>query len=304
MTVFISHSHEDKDFVDRLATRLIDAQSHVWLDRWELHVGDSLIERIQDAIGQAEAIIFVLSQASVNSQWCRKELSSGLIRELEEERVLVLPALYEDCDIPTFLRDKKYADFRDGFEEGLKDTLSAVARVTSQNQGHAEQLDFHTDWAIDWGVDRDRAFLEVTLVSYPPEKRFSVVTEIDVTGNQAAAHRLRDWGERGLGRFIPLVILETCREFEDSKNLRFYLEDSSWHTQEYGIKDSGSEIMYDVRAKCRHVGENVGRDTFFDYGQVFSLIRDTLRKRTRPPSEDERREMGDLVFGSGAQSES
>ena len=135
MPIFISYSHDDKDFVDRLAANLVKANTHVWVDRWELHVGDSLIRRVQEAMGHASAILVVLSKASVESEWFKKELDVGLIRELEERQVVVLPLLIEDCVIPPFLRDKLYADFRRNFDEGLRAVLEAVARVTSEVRG-------------------------------------------------------------------------------------------------------------------------------------------------------------------------
>ncbi|KKK66978.1 hypothetical protein LCGC14_2958660, partial [marine sediment metagenome] len=39
MPLFISYSHNDRDFVDRLATQLVAHKVNVWLDRWEMHVG-------------------------------------------------------------------------------------------------------------------------------------------------------------------------------------------------------------------------------------------------------------------------
>jgi hypothetical protein len=50
MPIFISYSHRDAQFVDKLAHQLVEHDIRVWLDRWELRVGDSLISRIQQAI--------------------------------------------------------------------------------------------------------------------------------------------------------------------------------------------------------------------------------------------------------------
>lgn len=100
MPIFISYSHADKTFVNKLATHLVRHNAHVWIDSWELNVGDSLIQRIQQAIQESSALLVVLSKASVQSEWCKKELNAGLVRELEEKKVLVLPVLVEDCDIP------------------------------------------------------------------------------------------------------------------------------------------------------------------------------------------------------------
>lgn len=120
MPVFISYSHADKKFVDDLAVQLVRHRVHVWIDRWELRVGDSLINKVQEAIAGASALLVILSKASTKSDWCKKELTAGLFRELDEKRVVVLPVLLEDCDMPMFLKDKLYADFRKDFDAGLK----------------------------------------------------------------------------------------------------------------------------------------------------------------------------------------
>ena len=97
--VFISYSHSDRVFVSQLASQLVKHRATVWIDESELHIGDSLIQRIQEAIKGASALLVVLSKAFVQSEWCKKEMSTGLVRELDEKRVVVLPVLIEDCDI-------------------------------------------------------------------------------------------------------------------------------------------------------------------------------------------------------------
>src|SRR6266568_4863363 len=129
MPIFISYSHADRKFVHKMAAHLVKANAHVWVDSWELNVGDSLISRVQQAIQDSSALLIVLSKKSVASEWCRKELNAGLMRELDEKQVLVLPVLVEDCDIPVFLREKLYADFRGKFEIGLDALVAAVAKV-------------------------------------------------------------------------------------------------------------------------------------------------------------------------------
>lgn len=74
MPIFISYSHQDADFVDRLALQLVRHKVNVWIDRWELNVGDSLLSKVQEAIGGASALLVVLSQASVSSEWVKKEV--------------------------------------------------------------------------------------------------------------------------------------------------------------------------------------------------------------------------------------
>lgn len=123
--VFISYSRKDREFASKLAMDLKSRGINVWFDQWELKVGDSLIGKIGAAIRYQDYLIVVLSEASVKSVWVMKELSTGLIKELEERRVVVLPVVIEDCDIPTFLSDKVYADFRRDYSSGLNTLLNA-----------------------------------------------------------------------------------------------------------------------------------------------------------------------------------
>jgi TIR domain len=119
MAIFISYSRSDVAFVDWLAKRLVARRHHIWMDRWELSIGDSLISKIQGALTDSDAMLIVLSKNSVGSEWCKKELNSGLMRELEEKRVLVMPCIIDDCNVPLFLREKLYADFRKDRDEAF-----------------------------------------------------------------------------------------------------------------------------------------------------------------------------------------
>ena len=124
-SVFMSYSSKDRGFASKLATDLKSGGLNVWFDQWELKVGDSLIGKIGAAIKAQDFLIAILSKASVESAWVMKELSTGLIKELEERRVVVLPVVTEDCDIPTLLSDKVHADFRRDYSSGLDKLLNA-----------------------------------------------------------------------------------------------------------------------------------------------------------------------------------
>src|SRR5258706_2707338 len=129
MAIFISYSRSDVAFVDWLAGQLVTRRHHIWMDRWELSIGDSLISKIQSALTDSDAMLIVLSKNSVASEWCKKELNSGLMRELEEKRVLVLPCIIDDCTIPLFLREKLYADFRKDRDEAFEQVDDALFAI-------------------------------------------------------------------------------------------------------------------------------------------------------------------------------
>lgn len=93
MPVFISYSSKDSAFVDKLCQNLVAQKVHVWIDRWEMKPGDSLVSSIQTALEKSGAIIVVLSPSYTTSNWCIKELNAGLIKELEDAGNIIIPVL-------------------------------------------------------------------------------------------------------------------------------------------------------------------------------------------------------------------
>lgn len=95
----------------------------MWFDQWELKVGDSLIEKIEEGIEGSGWVAVVLSRDSVKSSWVKKELRAAEMREIHEKKVFVLPIVIDDCKVPAFLLEKVYADFRHSYESGLAHLL-------------------------------------------------------------------------------------------------------------------------------------------------------------------------------------
>lgn len=83
--------------------------------------------KIQKGLSNARWLAVILTPDSIKSPWVQRELSSGLIRELEERQVVVLPLLFRDCQLPPFLKDKLYADFRTSYKEGLNTLLNRLS---------------------------------------------------------------------------------------------------------------------------------------------------------------------------------
>jgi hypothetical protein len=120
--IFLSHTGADKPFARQLRKDLMErGVSRVWIDEAEIQIGDSLISKIEEGLRDTRYIGVVLSKKSINAPWVKKELESAITREITDGDVVVLPLLYEKCDLPPFLSGKLYADFRDPakYEEEL-----------------------------------------------------------------------------------------------------------------------------------------------------------------------------------------
>jgi hypothetical protein len=110
--IFLSHTGVDKPFVRQLRKDLLaHGVEHVWLDEAEIDIGDSLIAKIEEGMKLSRYIAVVLSKKSIGAPWVKKELDVAMNREIASGEVVVLPLLYEECELPEFLKGKLYADF-------------------------------------------------------------------------------------------------------------------------------------------------------------------------------------------------
>lgn len=123
---FLCHSSEDKVIVEQFANRLKSSKHYVWFDKWEIKIGDSIVEKINNGLGGMTHLIIFLSKASVNKPWVKKELSSALMRKLKDNSVKIMPIKIDDTDIPPIISDIKYADCTEDLESGFQQLISDI----------------------------------------------------------------------------------------------------------------------------------------------------------------------------------
>lgn len=270
--VFISYSHDDLTFVSKLAAQLVASRVHIWFDRVELKVGDRLMDRIQSAITEADFLAIVLSKNSIQSEWCKRELGGALMRELEEKRVVVLPLLIEDCEIPVFLKEKLYADFRKDFDTGFDALREALASAEYLNSGREKELEYHHDFAFDWHLQDGRFGLTIDCVSFSAKFPFSVTTRIDISGNSAAARRYEQYARAGLGEAGAAVIIGMLSMLLDVDNYFLYLKQGEVDEKVVEFRDTKSPIGFKVDIRSRRLGEPSANDTVYHVGTIFTYL--------------------------------
>ncbi len=127
-SVFISYSHADKPLAKTLANGLGERDFRVWVDEGEIRVGDSLVDKVTDAIDRVDFVVAIVSEASVASPWCQKELSLAMTGEIAKQGITVLPCRVDDVVMPATLKDKKYQELD---RENLEDAVSNLVRDMS-----------------------------------------------------------------------------------------------------------------------------------------------------------------------------
>jgi hypothetical protein len=133
--VFLSHASEDKErFVLRFAAQLRAKGVDVWLDRWEMMPGDSLIDKIfEEGIGKAEAIIVVVSKHSVHKPWVREELNAAVVKRINKGSLLI-PVVLDDCEVPVALQSTLYVPVTN-----LEDVEAVTDRIRAAVYRHSDK---------------------------------------------------------------------------------------------------------------------------------------------------------------------
>jgi hypothetical protein len=124
--VFVSHSSSDSQFTRRLA-RDLQARGHdIWLDEWQIRVGECIPTRIEQGLRESQFVVVVMSARACASHWVDREWKTRYWDEVNSNQLIILPALIENCEIPQLLKTKRYADFRADYETGLLQLLASI----------------------------------------------------------------------------------------------------------------------------------------------------------------------------------
>ncbi|MCP5104365.1 MAG: toll/interleukin-1 receptor domain-containing protein, partial [bacterium] len=124
---FISYSHIDKEFVERLTIDLEDEGISVWVDEKEIKVGESISQKLEEGISVCNYFCIVISKDSINSKWVQREYSTAINAQLSPGTTpTILPLLFQNVELPVFLKDIKYADFSKSYNKGLTKLLDAI----------------------------------------------------------------------------------------------------------------------------------------------------------------------------------
>jgi hypothetical protein len=124
--VFISYSHRDSEFVNRLAALLISYDLNVWKDSKDLPIGGNIPKNIYHGIKSSSHFCCIISEASVESQWVEEELSFAKMRQLDNRELMIVPILISDVEVPDYVKVYRYANLQD---RNLSPTNPEVGRM-------------------------------------------------------------------------------------------------------------------------------------------------------------------------------
>lgn len=118
--VFISHSWDDNDIARKIAEYIKRDGAEIWIDYARITGGESLPDRISEALEWCDTLVLVWSQSAANSYYVKLEWQSAL--DLKKR---IIPCLLDDAKRPAILRGFLYIDFQN-FDQGYINLCRAL----------------------------------------------------------------------------------------------------------------------------------------------------------------------------------
>lgn len=88
---FISYSHQDETFVERLYADLQQQGVRCWYAPQDMRIGDKIRPTIDRSIQAHEKLLLVLSEHSIASDWVEKEVETAFEKEYKQKQVMLFP---------------------------------------------------------------------------------------------------------------------------------------------------------------------------------------------------------------------
>ena len=221
LSVFLSHSSCDKDFVRRLAASLTTAGIHPWVDEAELDAGDSLIDKLADAVLECSFVAAIVSKDSIDSHWVKYELALAMTQEIEGRKVKVLPLKLDAVELPNTIKHKLFLDFSNecDFESNVARIVEAVRRSRTPT-GIGSSADGLPQAPLPYTDNRQGHILERLRLDKADFKRGDVVeprfaakvADALVASKNFAVEGLPGSGKSGFAAYVSWLLAQLGRK--------------------------------------------------------------------------------------------
>jgi len=279
MGVFISYCSKDSEFVEKLCETLIQKHVGVWLDKWEMRPGDSLIDKIQNGIESSSHLLVVLSPNYIQSEWCKKEQNAGIMKEIKAKEIILIPILLEDCEIPIFLQEKVYADFRKDFSSGFSELYGSLSRIANEHMGQFYNNGLVVDFAFNWGLLDDSLVVNLDFINFLEKANRTFLLQVEIKGNELVTQRFIEHTLNNRGWIILESILLVLYEHPQLYDLTIRIKNDEPYFHRIGIKDISTEQIYYMTIRAVLMGVDDGHDIMIHFNDYTRKIMEDRKER-------------------------
>lgn len=123
-TIFLSHSSEDKDFIEREVIPVLKSRDiGVWYSPHAIQTAEEWERAIKRGLESSDWFLVALSPRSAQSRWVRAEMGWAFANRGGK----IIPILIEACDLfqfPIWINELQFADFRRDRRKGAEQLLA------------------------------------------------------------------------------------------------------------------------------------------------------------------------------------
>ena len=133
--VFISHSSDQKsnETSRKIAELLNRDGAEVWIDYARIRGGETLPEKIGEAIEWCDTLVMIWSKTASKSTWVKEEWTATFTL-----KKTIIPCILDETELPTLLKNRLYINFQNidtGYNQLCKalnlEMIPEIARVSS-----------------------------------------------------------------------------------------------------------------------------------------------------------------------------
>jgi CHASE2 domain-containing sensor protein len=158
--VFLSYSEKERAVMEKVAKLLMRESFTVWTNKTDIQSGTDFVESIYRGIEEADNLVFLMSPASLQSEYCQMEVSHAF--SLKKR---IIPLLIEQVDIeqiPVELRTLHFIDLTEPQQQEVN--IDKLINVLTQDMAYYEQHKILLVKALKW--ERQKRNPSIMLRSY------------------------------------------------------------------------------------------------------------------------------------------
>ena len=214
MKAFISYSHKDNDYLEKLKVHLAQVTREGLITEWtdkEITVGENLDASISSALSSSQLFISLVSPDYIASNYCYEKEFSTALKLQGERKIIIIPIIVEPCEwkstplgsIKSLPYDGKPVSEWTNANNAFVQVVLEIRKLLSQHRNN-------TNPSID-----DKSHPIVPTRNYKAEKTFTEVDKLD----------FKEKSFEAIKNYFKLAIAE----FNDLENLqaRFLTEEKT-----------------------------------------------------------------------------
>lgn len=144
--VFISYSDMNRKLADKIYSNIVDLGIDCFFAPHDMPIGAKQRDTLEERLSEANNVILILSQDSINSSWVEYEIETIYEREKITGKTILLPIRMDDEVMKTekawaanLRRTRNIGDFTNwqhsnDYEQSFKRLLSSTNKVTARTK--------------------------------------------------------------------------------------------------------------------------------------------------------------------------